>query len=98
MEVIENNYMELIDRDEYQACCVNRHREALSGLRASGDSAGIKRVAEKLNRRRKKCQGTTSVVPKEELNTLRKNSTEEARSVRARLQSCRKGNKIMLGL
>ena len=48
------------------------------------------------------CQGTTLVVPQVQSNQrglyrLRKNSTEEARSVRARLQSCRKCNQINVG-
>ena len=60
------------------------------------------KAAEKLDGRGKKCQGTTSVVPqiaenKGGLQRLRKNSTEEARSVRARLQSCRKCHRINVG-
>jgi hypothetical protein len=48
------------------------------------------------------CQGTTSVVPKDHHNhvglyRLRKNSSRAGRSVRARLQSCRKCCKINAG-
>jgi hypothetical protein len=62
----------------------------------------VLQAAEKCKGWSKKCQGTTSVVPQAQqkndgLDSLRKNAKVGARSVRARLQSCRKRHKKMMG-
>ena len=81
--------------------CVSGH--GFSHAASSSKGGGALQAAEKGNRSWEKCQGTASVVPQAAqkaggLYRPRKKTTGVGKSVRARLQSCRKRLKIKAGL